>query len=110
MTALLGYAIVIYNGLIRARNEVRLAWSNIDVLLVQRHEELPKLVEVCKGYMRHESATLESVIQARSSVDGARSVGNVPAVSHADAALRSAFPICTPSLNDIRTSKRTIYS
>src|SRR5580658_2877532 len=85
----LGYGIIIYNALVRVRNEVKLAWSNIDVLLVQRHEELPKLIEVCKGYMRHERETLESVARARSNVEGARSVGNVASVSVAEGALRS---------------------
>jgi LemA protein len=87
----LGYAIIIYNALVRVRNEVKLAWSNIDVLLVQRHEELPKLIEVCKGYMRHERETLESVARARTNVEGARSVGNVASVSVAEGALRSGL-------------------
>ncbi len=87
----LGYAVVIYNGLVRVRNEVKLAWSNIDVLLVQRHEELPKLIEVCKGYMQHERGTLESVARARSSFEGARSTGNVASVSVAEGALRSGL-------------------
>ena len=50
--ALAGYLIGVYNGLVRVRAAVKLAWSNIDVLLVQRHDELPKLVEVCKQYMQ----------------------------------------------------------
>jgi LemA protein len=87
----LGYAIIIYNALVRVRNEVKLAWSNIDVLLVQRHEELPKLIEVCKGYMRHERETLESVARARTDVEGARSIGNVLSVSIAEGALRSGL-------------------
>ncbi len=44
--ALGGYLIGIYNGLVRVSAAVKLAWANIDVLLVQRHDELPKLVEV----------------------------------------------------------------
>lgn len=87
----LGYAIVIYNALVCVRNEVKLAWSNIDVLLVQRHDELPKLIEVCKGYMQHERGTLESVARARSSVEGARSTGNVASVSIAEGTLRSGL-------------------
>ena len=50
--ALLGYLVGVYNGLVRVRAAVKLAWSNIDVLLVQRHDELPKLVEVCRQYMK----------------------------------------------------------
>ncbi|HEV2700355.1 MAG TPA: LemA family protein [Steroidobacteraceae bacterium] len=89
VAVILGYATIIYNGLVRVRNEVKLAWSNIDVLLVQRHDELPKLIEVCKGYMQHERETLESVARARTNVDGARSAGNIPSVSVAEGALRS---------------------
>jgi LemA protein len=85
---ILGYSVTIYNGLIRVRNGVKLAWSNIDVLLVQRHDELPKLIEVCKGYMQHERETLECVTRARANVEGARSVGNVASVSVAEGALR----------------------
>jgi LemA protein len=88
---LVGYAVTIYNGLIRVRNGVKLAWSNIDVLLVQRHDELPKLIAVCKGYMQHERETLDSVARARAGVEGARSTGNVASVSLAEGALRSGL-------------------
>jgi LemA protein len=87
----LGYAVIIYNGLIRVRNGVKLAWSNIDVLLVQRHDELPKLIEVCKGYMQHERQTLENVARARANVEGARSAGNIASVSVAEGALRTGL-------------------
>jgi LemA protein len=86
-----GYVIVLYNGLVRARNEVKLAWANIDVLLVQRHDELPKLVEVCKQYMQYEAETLERVVRARADMDLARSTGNVASVSAAEGALRSGL-------------------
>ena len=86
-----GYAVTIYNGLVRVRNEVRLAWANIDVLLVQRHDELPKLVAVCQGYMQHERDTLERVVRARSDVDGARAARNLPSVSVAENALRTGL-------------------
>jgi LemA protein len=57
--------LTVYNGLIAARGECDRSWANIDVLLKQRHDELPKLVEVCKGYMAHERQTLEAVVAAR---------------------------------------------
>src|SRR5256885_8979133 len=69
IVALTGYLIGVYNGLVRVRAAVKLAWSNIDVLLVQRHDELPKLVEVCKQYMQFEAGTLERVMRARAGVD-----------------------------------------
>ena len=49
----IGYFVGIYNGLIQVRNNVDKAWANIDVLLKQRHDELPKLIETCKGYMKY---------------------------------------------------------
>lgn len=69
------YVVMIFNGLITVKNDVAKAWANIDVLLKQRHDELPNLVEVCKGYMNHERETLEKVTQARSQVQLAVSVG-----------------------------------
>ena len=66
------YVIVIYNGFVRLKNNIDKAWSNIDVLLKQRFDELPKLIKVCEGYMQHEQKTLEAVIKARSMVSGAR--------------------------------------
>ena len=59
------YAISIYNHLVRLKHNVSKAWSNIDVLLKQRHDEIPKLVETCKQYMKFEQETLEKVMQAR---------------------------------------------
>ncbi len=88
---LIGYAITLYNGLVRVRNEVKLTWSNIDVLLAQRHDELPKLVDVCKRYMQHEQQTLEQVVRARAGVDAARNANNVAAVSTAEGALRTGL-------------------
>ena len=66
------YTVLIYNGFVAMKNEVDKAWSNIDVLLKQRFDELPKLINVCEGYMQHEQRTLEAVIRARSQVAGAR--------------------------------------
>lgn len=60
-----GYFTSIYNGLITLKNNIDKAWANIDVLLKQRHDELPKLLDVCKGYMGHESGVFANVMQAR---------------------------------------------
>ena len=54
-----------YNSLIKLRNRVKNAWSQIDVQLKRRHDLIPNLVETAKGYMKHESETLEKVVQAR---------------------------------------------
>ncbi|THJ11965.1 MAG: LemA family protein [Nitrospira sp. CG24C] len=65
LTVLVTYVVGVYNMLVRLFNNIDKAWSNIDVILKQRHDELPKLVEVCNSYMLHERETLESVTKAR---------------------------------------------
>jgi len=57
--------VVMYNGLVQAKNSVKNAWSQIDVQLKRRHDLIPNLVETVKGYMKHERETLESVTKAR---------------------------------------------
>jgi LemA protein len=74
-TGLLVYIVIIYNGLVRLRNDIDKAWANIDVLLKQRHDELPNLVATCKGYMQYEQQTLERVTQARTAYMRAATVG-----------------------------------
>jgi LemA protein len=75
LVALTGYGIAIYNGLVALRNQIGRSWANIDVLLKQRHDELPKLVETCKGYMQHERAVFDKLSDARAALAGARGVG-----------------------------------
>jgi LemA protein len=82
------YGIMIYNNLVALKHNVSKSWSNIDVLLKQRHDELPKLVEVCKQYMGYEQETLEKVMQARAAVATAREGQNVPALGQAETQLR----------------------
>ena len=81
--ALFLYAVTMYNNFVRLKNNVAQAWSNIDVLMKQRHDELPKLVEACKQYMKHERGVLEKVTQARAAVGQAREAGDVAAVGAA---------------------------
>lgn len=82
------YVVMLYNGLVQLKHNVAKAWANIDVALKQRHDELPKLVEVCKQYKQFEQATLQAVIEARSRVQTAREQHDVPALSRAEGALR----------------------
>ncbi|GAB4347339.1 MAG: LemA family protein [Gammaproteobacteria bacterium] len=86
--AILLYGIVIYNNLVRLKHNVSKAWSNIDVLLKQRHDELPKLVETCKQYMGYEQETLQKVMEARAAVSAAREQGDVAALGPAETQLR----------------------
>jgi len=71
LAAVIFYVIIIYNGFVALKNNINQDWSNIDVLLKQRFDELPKLIKVCEGYMQHEQKTLEAVIKARSSINSA---------------------------------------
>lgn len=82
------YFINIYNNLVRIKHNVSQAWSNIDILLKQRHDELPKLVEVCKQYMDYEGTALEKIIAARSGVSNARESGDIGALGMAEGQLR----------------------
>src|SRR6059036_4049590 len=70
-----GYGLSIYNGLVALKNNIGRSWANIDVLLKQRHDELPKLVKTCEGYMQHERAVFDRLSEARAALQGARSVG-----------------------------------
>ena len=69
------FFIGIYNSLIRLRNQVKNAWSQIDVQLKRRHNLIHNLVETAKGYMKHERETFESITEARSQAAGAQGVG-----------------------------------
>jgi LemA protein len=91
ITAVIVYAIAIYNRLVNLKHGVSKAWSNIDVLLKQRHDELPKLISTCKEYMRHESETLQNVIEARSQVSNAADAGDIGALGAAEGMLRAGL-------------------
>ena len=82
------YVIIVYNRLVSIKHNVDLAWSNIDILLKQRHDELPKLVAACQQYMKHERETLQRVTEARSRVAQARESGNMGALGAAEGMLR----------------------
>jgi len=91
LTLVLVYAITLYNSLVNVKNAVAKAWSNIDVLLKQRHDELPKLVDTCQQYMQYEQSTLEKVTQARTRVSEARQSHDLGALGLAESALRSGL-------------------
>lgn len=65
IVAIAGYVLVVYNALVRQRNQVKEAWSDIDVQLKRRYNLIPNLVETVKGYATHERETFDSVTEAR---------------------------------------------
>ncbi len=88
------YAAIVYNGLVRSQNEIGHAWANIDVLLKQRHDEIPNLEACVKGYMDHERQTLAAVTEARVV---SMNAATIPQKAQADllltGALRSFFVV-----------------
>lgn len=99
--AVLAFAVAgIYNKLVSLRNQVKNAWSQIDVQLQRRYDLIPNLVETVKGYMTYEKGTLEAVIQARNQASSAReqlakaggpTEGSMQPLLGAETALRGAL-------------------
>jgi len=88
------YLITIYNSLVRLHNDIDKAWANIDVLLKQRHDELPKLIETCKGYMQYEQKTFQLITEARTAFMRANTVGEkAQADNLISGALKSLFAV-----------------
>ncbi|MBT8144788.1 MAG: LemA family protein [Gammaproteobacteria bacterium] len=85
------YLIIIYNNLVALRENIKKNWSNIDVLLRQRHDELPKLVDTVRQYMQYEQETLDKVMQARSAVHTAQSSGDIAGLGAAETQLRAGL-------------------
>lgn len=82
------YVVSLYNGLVKLRNQVKNAWSQIDVQLKRRHDLIPNLIETVKGYMKHEKETLENITEARSA---AMSAGSVADKAKAETQLNGAM-------------------
>ena len=90
LVVVLVYFVMVYNQLVQIKHNVSKSWANIDVLLKQRHDELPKIVETCKQYMKFEQETLTRVMEARSNVSNARETRNIGALGQAEGELRGA--------------------
>ena len=84
------YLISVYNRLVTVKHNVDEAWSNIDVLLKQRYEELPKLVDTCKRYMAYESETLTEITRLRNEADAARRQGDAAGLGVIEGGLAAA--------------------
>ena len=91
VVVLLLIVILLFNGLVRSRNRVDNAWSQIDVQLKRRYDLIPNLVETVKGYAAHERQTLEAVTSARANALNAQQSGNVAQQAQAENALSGAL-------------------
>ncbi|RMF55313.1 LemA family protein [Candidatus Woesearchaeota archaeon] len=88
------YMIIVFNSLIRLRNRIRNAWSQIDVQLKRRFDLIPNLVETVKGYAKHEKETFKMVTEARNLMKDAKSLGDkAKADNMLSGALKSLFAV-----------------
>lgn len=95
----------IYNTLIRRRNQVKNAWSQIDVQLKRRHDLIPNLVETAKGYMKHESETLKSITEARSKAMGANTIADKSKAESALSGAMSKFFLVVENYPDLKANQ-----
>jgi len=103
--AIVLFLIGIYNGLVRLRQQVKNAWSQIDVQLKRRYDLIPNLVETVKGYAKHEKETLERVIQARNAAVSAAGVqAQAQAENMLTGALRQLFAL-SESYPDLKANQ-----
>jgi LemA protein len=102
---LLLFIIGIYNSLIRLRNQVDNAWSQIDVQLKRRHDLIPNLVETAKGYMKHERGTFEAITNARSQAMGAKTVAEAAKAEGALGQALSNFLLVVENYPDLKANQ-----
>lgn len=89
-----GYTFMIYNNLISLKENIKKSWANIDVILKQRHDEIPKLVSVCESFAQFEQGVLDRLMRAREKYFGAKGVGEkAEASSQVTAALQGIFAL-----------------
>ena len=92
--SLISWFLTVYNGLIQVKENIKKSWANIDVLLMQRSDEIPKLVKVLKSFVKHEKKIFDSIMEARSFYLGASSVPEkADADSEMSGALKSIFAL-----------------
>ncbi len=105
IVAILLYLMSNYNGLVRLRNQVKNAWSQIDVQLKRRHDLIPNLIETVKGYMTHESETLQKITNARSKAMGAGSVGEKAKAESELSGAMSQFYVVVENYPDLKANQ-----
>ena len=92
--SLISWFLTVYNGLIQVKENIKKSWANIDVLLMQRSDEIPKLVKVLKSFVKHEKKMFDSIMKARSFYLGASSVSEkADADNEMSSALKSVFAL-----------------
>lgn len=94
-----------YNSLVRLRNQVDNAWSQIDVQLKRRHDLIPNLIETAKGYMQHERGTLEAVTNARSQAMGAKGVADAAKAEGVLGRALSKFLLTVEAYPDLKANQ-----
>lgn len=94
-----------YNALVRLRNQVENAWSQIDVQLKRRHDLIPNLVETAKGYMEHERGTFEAITEARSKAMGANNVADSGKAEGALTDALSKFMLVVENYPDLKANQ-----
>ena len=99
------FVIGIYNALIRLRNQVDNAWSQIDVQLKRRHDLIPNLVETARGYMKHERGTFEAITEARSRAMGAKTVTEASKAEGALGEALSKFMLVVENYPDLKANQ-----
>ena len=105
LVLLILFVIGIYNALIRLRNQVDNAWSQIDVQLKRRHDLIPNLVETAKGYMKHERGTFETITKARSQAMGAKTVSEASRAEGALGEALSKFMLVVENYPDLKANQ-----
>lgn len=99
------FVVGVYNGLVRLRNQVDNAWSQIDVQLKRRHDLIPNLIETAKGYMKHERGTFEVITQARSQAMGAKTVAEAAKAEGQLADALSKFMLVVENYPDLKANQ-----
>ena len=105
VVVILAYFVSNYNGLVRLRNQVKNAWSQIDVQLKRRHDLIPNLIETVKGYMTHERETLQNITNARSKAMGAGSVGEKAKAESELSGAMSQFYVVVENYPDLKANQ-----
>ena len=92
--SLISWFLTVYNGLIQVKENIKKSWANIDVLLMQRSDEIPKLVKVLKSFVKHEKKMFDSIMETRSFYLGASTVSEkADTDNEMSSALKSIFAL-----------------